>query len=266
MYYRRNADEELRKLERAVSSGAMDKEEALQAARIRSGLCPGCGGPIHPDFLGYRLCPKCDPLTVSWDTYEIAKDNVEYVIQQSQEDFEAGEIDAVLTEDEALSQAYNDPVIYEMQWEWIQEQLNDWMKEYNPDFLNWCITGENMGWRRVSGAKEIPYREAETAEDLIRKILPDTECSYTIYYSGESLWIVNSHHDASGEVYRIELAKKCPHCDEEYCDDEELAECCKYECKNCSERYSEKYNADNCCYSYNEDEDDEDEDDEDYSD
>jgi hypothetical protein len=150
---------------------------------------------------------------------------VEYIIQRSIEEVEEGIRDEPLTPEQALDDAFADTDIYELAWENLNENLTEWLNIVNPDHRSWCVSGRNMGWRRRSGHKDIKYEDGATGAKMLGQILPDTECTYTICFDGESLEISNSHHDGS-ESYDIGLALQCPRCGEEYCDPEELAECC----------------------------------------
>jgi len=242
MFYRRNSDEQLRKLEREVIVGNA-LAETLKAARKRAGVCEECGGTL-PEY--YTVCLKCRPLELSWNTLEIAEGNVEYLIEQSIEEVNEGMRDEPLTPEQALELAFGDHLLYEYAKEYIDNELTEWLNIVNPDYRSWCVSGRNMGWRRRSGYKHIQYEDGNTGAKMLGQILPDTECTYTIYFDGESLEMSNSHHDGS-ESYSIGLALQCSHCEEEYCVPEELDECCKYMCEICNERYSDHEDAESCC-------------------
>lgn len=65
----------------------------------------------------------------------------------------------------------------------------------------WYITGENMGWRNLSGYK---YLQADNAKDLIYGIVPDCDYSLTIWNDKKGYKAKLSHHDSpTGETYYI---------------------------------------------------------------
>jgi len=211
--YRRNADDKLRSLERAVAGGDTTKQEALKTERKRAGLCPGCGGSILED---YEMCLKCQPHELKFDTLEILDDHVKYLMSEEN-----------VTEDDARGYAELNQELYTDHWEWIEEQLTEDMESINSDHRPWCIKGEGMGWQRRSGEKVI---RADGGRHLLRAILPTGDVTFTIWFDGEHFWMTASHHDApTGESYIITLAYTCENCEEDYCTEEEAKECCSDE-------------------------------------
>ena len=96
------------------------------------------------------------------------------------------------------------------------------MQERNPDGDGWVAKARGLGWQKHEGRKQF---QARTGAGLLRAILPRTQCTYSIYALEEEVEkgaktpfltmkrrgrriirgfkIVNSHHDAMGEVYEI---------------------------------------------------------------
>ncbi len=88
-----------------------------------------------------------------------------------------------------------------MLWRVMCEKLTAKMNVLAPETDRWVVFGERLGWMRRSGYKDF---RAEKGDDLLRAILPDTENSFEIYLEGDKgLRIVNSHHDAMGELYYV---------------------------------------------------------------
>lgn len=134
---------------------------------------------------------------LSWDTCDIATYHAECLREDDPE----------LSEDEALSQAFQDSDHYEYEWDHLLYELTEKMKEINREGQNWYCEASGMGWQRRNGHKTF---SAETGRDLLGAILPDTDCSFQIYVKEDStgghyLYIVNSHHDAMGEVYLVRV-------------------------------------------------------------
>jgi hypothetical protein len=125
-----------------------------------------------------------------WDTYQIAKDRAAYLIEEGE----------FTDEDKAFEDACADSDHHTFEWEYLTEWLTELMQEINPDEIEWFVTGEGLGWQRRSGHKTV---QATTGEKLLQEILPNTECTFSIYKEEGQLRLVNSHHDAMGEVYII---------------------------------------------------------------
>ena len=77
--------------------------------------------------------------------------------------------------------------------------LTTLMKELNEEG-EWHVEGEGLGWRRLSGHKDV---DATTGRERLLQILPETTSTFRVYKRDDHLRIVNSHHDAMGEVYTI---------------------------------------------------------------
>lgn len=125
-----------------------------------------------------------------WDTCDIARDRARIL----QED------DPSLSDDDAFHQACLDTDIFSMEWDWLLEDLAPVLNEISPDG-HFYAEGRNLGWRHRSGWAAF---RAETAQDFLDRLLPATECSFTIEREGRVLHITNYHHDApTGEFYTV---------------------------------------------------------------
>jgi len=51
----------------------------------------------------------------------------------------------------------------------------------------------NFGWRNVSGFK---YIHTDNAKELLRNVLPDTDCNFKIFNFRKGIAIQNYHHDS----------------------------------------------------------------------
>lgn len=105
---------------------------------------------------------------------------------------------------------WEDTGYWQQEWEYLLERLQEILNRHSAGI--WRVDGCNMGWRHLAGYK---YVECERKRDcqhgesdgfdaqkFLRKILPDTDCSFQIYEEGQTLRIVNYHHDApTGETY-----------------------------------------------------------------
>lgn len=131
---------------------------------------------------------------LSWSTYEIAKDRAEQLVEE-------GEYDNF---DAAFTDACGDSDLYDWEYEDVCECLTDFMKEVSDGNRYWRCYVNNFGWRHQDGYKDF---KAENGRELLREVLPNTECTYYIYLSKDKAQIVinNAHHDApmGGEMYYI---------------------------------------------------------------
>jgi len=199
-----NPEDELKNLEILASLGDTEALIQLQNLREQRGLC-------RPHGLGARECPACNNLTkLVWDDAQNFLDNITRIMQMARE--EGNPITYNAAEELARQDHdYSDDI-----QEQLYEDLSEMMKEINPENDEWLVHGEDLGWRRQVGSKII---KATTGKELLNKILPPTDCTYTIYKwpAERKLKIVNSHHDAMGEVYWIYPTnefQQCSNCDE----------------------------------------------------
>lgn len=112
-------------------------------------------------------------------------------------------------ENHLLQVFVDDPDMLTWAWTDMLSNLDDLMKELNPDEKDWYIGASGLGWQRRSGEKFVSGRDS--AKDFLHGVLPKTDNTFKIYKDGEGkkpygFTIVNSHHDAMGEVYHVEKA------------------------------------------------------------
>ena len=96
-----------------------------------------------------------------------------------------------LTEEE-LYDNVNDSEFLSMEWDFFIEDLNEQLKEINPDGF-WRAKVENFGWQNLDGALDF---HAENSVEFLRHILPNTDCHFVISKYGKGLAIQNWHHDS----------------------------------------------------------------------
>ena len=143
---------------------------------------------------------------ITWDTSEIYAREVEHL--QSEDYASDHDLEKPLTEAEAESQVQGDPWAYDNEWDYVIECLGELMKEMNPDEHGWHVNVEGFGWRNLDGWTEF---ETMDAGEFLRKILPDTECTFQIFKredkeDGKTLYIRNWHHDSPmGESYYVRV-------------------------------------------------------------
>jgi hypothetical protein len=237
-------DEALRNLERAAAGGDPLALGHLQQVRKRANLCLGCGGSPYPD---YPHCLRCQPLTITWDTYDLIKNQAEFLQEEDPE----------LSEEEAFNQAAN--YDYDHEWEWVASELGAWIEELNPNENNWLLQYSGAGWQSRSGNAEVEWRPRsarkpktegyykDIGNQFLGAVLPNTECTFTISYDGESFTIVFSHHDATGTMYHIVPGIPCEYCDNLHPTQEEADTCC-FLCPVCEANYHSEEEANNCCF------------------
>lgn len=97
----------------------------------------------------------------------------------------------------------------EMSWVYVMDELGHFLMKWNPNG-EFYATGSGLGWMKRSGTKHFMIDMDGEAEDIgnefLRELLPRTECTWDMKVVGNKLIINNSHHDAMGEVYEVELA------------------------------------------------------------
>ena len=107
--------------------------------------------------------------------------------------------------DRLMDNIYRDSFLYEHEWEWVIETLNE---EFFPDGSEiYYVEGSNMGWRHQSGWNVVAV---DNATEFLRKILgPKTYlgfgCIFRVRQNDDGTYsIINYHHDAPmGERYDI---------------------------------------------------------------
>jgi len=84
-------------------------------------------------------------------------------------------------------------------WEEKMVALTAYMDSINPSG-KWFVRGSKLGWRKKSGSKDV---DATTAASLLDQILPKTDNTFKVYKANPGLRILNSNHDAMGEIYDV---------------------------------------------------------------
>ena len=94
-----------------------------------------------------------------------------------------------------------EPDDVEFEWEYLLEELDQLLKEVNPDGYWYCDV-KNFGWRKLSGYS---YLEFTTGREMLSKVLPKCDCSFNICREENILKIQNYHHDspAGNEWYEL---------------------------------------------------------------
>lgn len=95
-------------------------------------------------------------------------------------------------------------------WDDMVEALSQAMAELNKEDAEWYVTGEGMGWQSRSGHKRF---SADDGQAFLNGVLPKTDCTFTISWDDDehtAIKIVNSHHDAMGEVYICRPVRHIP--------------------------------------------------------
>ena len=140
-------------------------------------------------------------LLAQWDTYEIAKHQAKYLVAEG----------FAKDEEEALESAFEDYDLYSLEWEHLLDYLTYLIDQRNPDGY-WYAEMSGFGWRGLSGEK---FFFAVTGQELLKAILPDTDCQFNIFsYGDDGFAIQNFHHDAptGNEYYHITPAVMCQVC------------------------------------------------------
>jgi len=81
----------------------------------------------------------------------------------------------------------------EFLWDAWCDDFENLMKRINPENKPWFAKVKNFGWRKQDGEKTFV---ATNAKDFLRKILPETECSFYVYDKKDHIAINNFHHDS----------------------------------------------------------------------
>jgi len=127
-----------------------------------------------------------------WDESDIIAGQVDYLMAEDGH-----------TEEYAQELVYNDSDLFTYEWEYLTDELTRLMKEIRDNRSSyWYVEVENFGWNNRYGSTTF---EAKTGEELLRKILPNTNCTFHIYRIDGTLALRNSHHDSptGNEWYTI---------------------------------------------------------------
>lgn len=133
---------------------------------------------------------------LGWNTYEIARDQAKYLMDES---------DGELSEEEALSIVWRDSMLFDDEWECMCDALTEQMARINPHNRPWTGAVRNFGWRHVSGEARPFY--AKDGSAFLQSVLPKTDCTFRIDFDFRKhlITINNAHHDApmGGEMYYL---------------------------------------------------------------
>ena len=104
--------------------------------------------------------------------------------------------------DALREKAYEDSDAATWAWEAMTEDLTNLMDTINPGSSVWRVNMRGFGWLSQDDDGTIT---AESGEDLLHAILPNTDCSFKVYKKGRGIVINNAHHDKpmGGEMYYI---------------------------------------------------------------
>lgn len=143
-----------------------------------------------------------DKKILEWDECNIVDNEVEY-----------------MDEDEIRNELYKDTGLFTMRWDNMTENLSYIMKglaKRNYYKNRWVASVNNFGWRNQNGTKTF---RAENGQELLREILPKTNCTFRIFKDGRNgIKIQNFHHDSpmGNEWYYIKpMTKREVELDEE---------------------------------------------------
>lgn len=130
---------------------------------------------------------------LEWDTLNIAEREAQYLAEKF----------PGLNEDELLDKALEDTDLFTHEWDSLCDCLTELMTECNS-LGCWYIEAVNSGWQNLDGYQRC---QALTGRELLRAILPKTDCTFTIYDdAGGGFAIQNFRHDSpTGEWYYIYL-------------------------------------------------------------
>ena len=150
-------------------------------------------------------------LNVEWDTCQISKNELESLIQFTRAGEEALECyvneDGTIDEDGLQNMVDTDDELYEREWDYMTDHLNEVLKEFNPNERRYKVAGHNMGWRNLDGAKTF---KADDGTEFINELFPDCEKTFSIFKreGSDILEAKCSHHDSPmGEFYKIKIAE-----------------------------------------------------------
>lgn len=98
---------------------------------------------------------------------------------------------------------FDDQDSIESGWELLINDLTEFMNRVDLCGSLHCEV-KNFGWMHRDGYKDF---NAHTGQELLRQVLPHTDCSFSIWLDEKEkkITINNSHHDApaGGEMYFI---------------------------------------------------------------
>ncbi len=103
---------------------------------------------------------------------------------------------------------YEDEHDQQSGWDYLTDALTTFIQAVHPDG-DWHAEVENFGWQSRSGHKDFSAGDGET---LLRELLPETECTFKVWFDKEEkkITIDNAHHDkpTGGEMYYVTPAEE----------------------------------------------------------
>ena len=134
-------------------------------------------------------------LLAGYDEADIFAHEVDYQMEQANTEGEP------ITKDEAISLAYNAYDLFSDEWGYFTETLTELLQKKAHDGNAWRVIGKELGWRKLNGYK---YTLADTATKLLQAMLPETDCTISVYNYKNGYQVQASHHDAPmGESYFV---------------------------------------------------------------
>ena len=151
-----------------------------------------------------------------YDESAIFAHEVDYQMEQLDSEGET------ITEDEATTIVNDDYDLFSNEWDYFTETLTELLEKKAHNGNAWKVIGKELGWLKRDGykytlantviGKELGWRKldsykytlANTATELLRAILPETDCTISVYNYKNGYQVKASHHDApTGESYYV---------------------------------------------------------------
>ena len=127
--------------------------------------------------------PKTGKLIAQWDEADVIQAQVEAMKESGMYPDK--------TDEELSLLAAQDPDLFAIEWADLCDDLTELMKRNGHG--GWRAVVNNFGWRALNGYKIF---RADNGKELLRQVLPDTECTCKIFKYGNGLAINNAHHDS----------------------------------------------------------------------
>lgn len=134
-------------------------------------------------------------LLAGYDEADIFAHEVDYQIEQANVEGEP------ITEAEAITIVNDNYELFTNEWDYFTETLTELLEKKAHNGNAWRVIGKELGWRKLNGYK---YTLADTATELLRALLPETNCTISVYNYKNGYRLQVSHHDApTGETYLV---------------------------------------------------------------
>ena len=133
-------------------------------------------------------------LLAGYDETDIFTREVAYQMEEHDED-------EPITEAKAMAIVNDNYELFGDEWNYFTENLTELLEIKAHEGNAWKVTAQGIGWRKLDGYK---YTLANTATELLRAILPKTDCTISVYNYKNGYRLQVSHHDApTGETYLV---------------------------------------------------------------